>query len=142
LIGIRPLDMTRLHKYRNREACYVLRAILDAAELPAEIVSLDPLPKSPRNVYGIVPAGLTRASNPFAELLDRDPSQVVSWWHRNEPHQQWSVNVLMPDGRGFSPDFVKGIAGRQTEDGALLADPKLNFQRDDEPTKVRAEHRS
>ena len=48
----------------------------------------------------------------------------------------------MPDGRGFYPDFVIGIAGRKTEDNALLADPKLNYQRDDESAKVLAEHRS
>jgi len=87
-----------------------------------------------------MPAGLNTWEKPFAELLDRDSNQVVTWWHRNEPRQPWSVNVLMPDGRGFYPDFVIGIEGRQTEDGALLADPKLNFQRDDEAPKVLAEH--
>ena len=60
------------------------------------------------------------------------------WWHRNVPRQPWSVNVLMPDGRGFYPDFIIGIDGRKTEDRALLADPKLNFQRDDELPKVLA----
>ena len=54
------------------------------------------------------------------------------------PRQPWSVNVLMPDGRGFYPDFIIGIDGRKTEDRALLADPKLNFQRDDELPKVLA----
>jgi hypothetical protein len=52
------------------------------------------------------------------------------------------VNVLMPDGRGFYPDFIIGVSGRKTDDHALLADPKLNYQRDDEATKVLAEHRS
>ena len=46
----------------------------------------------------------------------------------------------MPDGRGFYPDFVIGINGRKTTDHALLADPKLNYQRDDEAVKVLAEH--
>ncbi|MCE9611966.1 MAG: hypothetical protein K8R23_17345 [Chthoniobacter sp.] len=116
--------------------------ILDAAELPAEMCCAEPLPASARNVNGVMPAGLNTWEKPFAELLDRDSNQVVTWWHRNEPRQPWSVNVLMPDGRGFFPDFVIGIQGRKTEDGALLADPKLNFQRDDEAPKVLAEHRS
>ena len=115
--------------------------ILEAAELPSEIVWPEPLPSSPRNVYGVIPAGLNTWERPFADLLDRDTNNVVTWWHRNEPRQPWSVNVLMPDGRGFYPDFVIGIKGRQTEEGALLADPKLNFQRDDEAPKVLAEHR-
>ena len=38
------------------------------------------------------------------------------------------------------PDFIIGIDGRNTEDHALLADPKLNYQRDDEAPKVLAEH--
>lgn len=116
--------------------------ILAAADLPAELHWPEPLSKSPRNVYGVMPAGLNTWERPFAELLDRDPHNLVTWWHRNEPRQPWSVNVLMPDGRGFYPDFVIGIAGRKTEDGALLADPKLNFQRDDEVPKVLAEHRA
>ena len=115
--------------------------ILDAAELPAEIIWPEPLITSTRNVYGVFPAGLNTWEKPFAELLDRDSNNIVTWWHRNEPRQPWSVNVLMPDGRGFYPDFVIGITGRKTEEGALLADPKLNFQRDDEAPKVLAEHR-
>ena len=116
--------------------------ILDAAELPPEIVWPEALPISPRNIYGVIPAGLNTWERPFAELLDRDANNIVMWWHRNEPKQPWSVNVLMPDGRGFYPDFVIGITGRKTEEGALLADPKLNYQRDDEAPKVLAEHRS
>ena len=115
--------------------------ILEAADLPPEITWAEPLPTSPRNVYGVMPAGLNTWEQSFAELLDRDMNKIVKWWHRNEPRQPWSVNVLMPDGRGFYPDFVIGIEGRKTEDGGLLADPKLNFQRDDEAPKVLAEHR-
>jgi superfamily II DNA or RNA helicase len=115
--------------------------ILEAADLPPEITWAEPLPKSPHNVYGVMPAGLNTWEQSFAELLDRDMNKIVKWWHRNEPRQPWSVNVLMPDGRGFYPDFVIGIEGRKTEEGGLLADPKLNFQRDDEAPKVLAEHR-
>lgn len=116
--------------------------ILDAEDLPSEFVWAEPLPTSARNVYGVLPAGMNTWERPFAELLDRDPHKIVKWWHRNEPRLPWSVNALMPDGRGFYPDFVIGIEGRKSEEGALLADPKLNFQRDDEAPKVLAEHRS
>jgi hypothetical protein len=115
--------------------------IQEATDLPPEITWAEPLPVSTRNVYGVMPAGLNTWEQSFAELLDRDMNKIVKWWHRNEPRQPWSVNVLMPDGRGFYPDFVIGIEGRKTEDGGLLADPKLNFQRDDEAPKVFAEHR-
>jgi type III restriction enzyme len=116
--------------------------ILEAAELPSEITALEPLSKSPRNVYGVMPVGLNSWERPFAELLDHDANGIVTWWHRNEPRRPWSVNVLMPDGRGFYPDFVIGIADRKTEDGVLLADPKFYFQSDDEAPKVLAEHKT
>ncbi|SPP66630.1 DEAD/DEAH box helicase [Nitrospira lenta] len=129
--------------YEAQKAAHAQHAVIqDAEELPAEIVSPEPLPVSPRNVYGVMPEGLNSWEKPFAELMDRDANNVVAWWHRNPPLKPWSVNVLMPDGRGFFPDFVIGINGRKTEDNVLLADPKLNFQRDDEAQKVLAEHRS
>lgn len=129
--------------YEAQKAAHSNHAeILEAEELPSDIFWPEPLPKSPRNIYGIMPAGLNTWEKPFAELLDRDANNVVTWWHRNEPRKPWSVNVLMPDGRGFYPDFVIGIEGRKTEEGVLLADPKLSFQRDDEAPKVLAEHRA
>ncbi len=115
--------------------------IRETDDLPAEIVSDEPLAASTRNVYGVIPDGLNTWERPFADLLDRGGNGLVNWWHRNEPHKPWSVNVLMPDGRGFFPDFVIGVEGRKTEEGILLADPKLNYQRDDEASKVLAEHR-
>lgn len=116
--------------------------VLEAEDLAPEITSPTPLAKSPRNIYQVRPEGLNGWEADFADLLDRDSGENVLWWHRNEPRQPWSVNVLMPDGRGFYPDFVIGIAGRKTEDNALLADPKLNFAREDEAPKVLAEHKS
>jgi len=49
-------------------------------------------------------------------------------------------NVPLPDGRGFYPDFVVGIHGRKTEDGALLADPKWGYDRTEEAPKAGAMH--
>lgn len=116
--------------------------VVEAEELAPELITSVPLARSPRNIYQVMPDGLNGWEASFAELLDRDGGGHVLWWHRNEPRQPWSVNVLMPDGRGFYPDFVIGITGRKTEDHALLADPKLNFAREDEAPKVLAEHKT
>lgn len=126
-----------------QKAAIALHAeILEADDLALEISSPVPLAKSPRNIYHVRPEGLNGWEAEFADLLDRDGGGHVLWWHRNLPSQPWSVNVLMPNGRGFYPDFVVGISGRKTEDHALLADPKLNFAREDEAAKVLAEHRT
>jgi hypothetical protein len=114
--------------------------VVTAADLPAEIISGEPLPSSPKNVYGVYPP-LNTWEKPFAELLDRSPKDSILWWHRNEPRKPWSVNVLMPDGRGFFPDFVLGVEGRKTEDKILLVDPKYYFATDNEAPKVLAEHK-
>ena len=61
--------------------------------------------------------------------------------NRTDRLGSWSVNVLLPDGRGFFPDFVVGVEGRKTEDGILLAEPKLNFARAEEVPKTQAAHK-
>lgn len=73
---------------------------------------------------GCFPPDMNAWELAFASMLDRDSNNIVSWWHRNEPRKPWSVNVLMPDGRGFYPDVVIGGEGRSSEDGNLQADPK------------------
>lgn len=113
-----------------------------AEKLPLEIVSDTPLERSPRNLYSVMPAGLNGWEREFAELLDHDPHKLVNWWHRNPPDKPWSVNVLMPNGKGFYPDFVVGIEGRKTEDGALLADPKERFEVSKEAPKALATHQA
>jgi hypothetical protein len=114
--------------------------IQEAEALPAEIASLEPLQRSPRNIYEVMPPGLNGWEKDFAQMLDHDPHKLVNWWHRNPADKPWSVNVLMPSGKGFYPDFVIGIEGRKTEDGALLADPKERFETSQEAPKVLAEH--
>jgi len=116
--------------------------IQTAEALPAEIASPEPLQRSPRNIYEVMPPGLNGWEREFAQLLDHDPHRLVNWWHRNPPDKPWSVNVLMTNGRGFYPDFVIGIEGRKTEDGALLADPKERFETSQEAPKVLAEHQT
>jgi superfamily II DNA or RNA helicase len=116
--------------------------ISDTDPLPEELLSDEPLPTSARNIYGVYPAGLNAWEKSFAELLDSDPTDTVLWWHRNEVRTDSSVNVLMPDGRGFYPDFIIGVRGRPTEDNVLLADTKLNFAAESEAPKVLANHKT
>lgn len=99
-----------------------------------------PLVTSRLNVYRAVPPGLNSWETAFAGLLDADAAGVVRWWHRNLPHKAWSVQAVLSDGRGFFPDFVIGIEGRNREDGALLADPKFAFELTQEQPKTHAEH--
>ncbi len=126
----------------QKEALATTAELLEAEEVPAELICDGPLPTSPRNIYGVLPAELNSWERNFADLLDHDANDLVHWWHRNLPRKPWSVNVLLPDGRGFFPDFIVGIEGRRTEDSALLAEPKFAFERTDEAPKVQAEHRA
>ena len=115
--------------------------VLDTdAELPATIESDAPLATSRLNVYGVFPSDLNTWEREFADLLDRDQGQVVSWWHRNLPHKDWSVQVMLPDGAGFYPDFVIGVDARKRWDGTLLADPKFYFELSAELPKVQCTH--
>jgi hypothetical protein len=56
--------------------------------------------------------------------------------------QAQSRSAVAQAGRGFYPDFIIGIEGRKTEDGALLADPKERFETSKEAPKVLAEHQT
>jgi hypothetical protein len=64
----------------------------------------------------------------------------VRWWHRNPPHKPWSVQVVLDNGKGFFPDFVIGIEGRNCEDQGLLADPKFAFEITQELPKTYSVH--
>ncbi|MFT3990293.1 MAG: DEAD/DEAH box helicase family protein [Luteolibacter sp.] len=136
ILATRP----ELLRKAQKEAIARHAEIIETEELLPEITSDTPLAQSPRNIYQVRPGDLNGWESDFADLLDRDSGGHVLWWHRNEPRKPSSVNVLMPDGRGFYPDFIIGIDGRKTEEHVLLADPKLNFAREDEAPKVLAEH--
>ena len=116
--------------------------LADADEIPPELESAEALPHSPRNVYGVLPADLNSWERGFVQVLEHDANAVVQWWHRNLPGKDWSVNVMLPDGRGFYPDFIVGIEGRKTEDSVLLAEPKLSFERSEEIPKTHADHKA
>lgn len=109
-------------------------------EIPPVLASEIPLPTSRLNVYRALPPGLNSWERDFAALLDADAAGLVHWWHRNPPRQPWSVQVVLPNGHGFFPDFIVGIHGRKKELGALLADPKFHFEITAELPKTHAEH--
>lgn len=124
---------------RALQGCSTLE---QAGELPKEISSDEPLPRSRHNVYGVIPEDLNSWERAFANSLDGDQHGIVLWWHRNLPRQQWSVNVLLPNGAGFYPDFIIGVTSRKTDQNALLLDPKLDFDTYREAPKSDANHRA
>lgn len=111
-----------------------------AGELPPSIESETALDTSSRNVYGVYPNNLNTWERPFAEHLDADDTNTVLWWHRNPPHKDWSINVLLESGRGFFPDFIVGISQRPSEERGLLADTKYAYETTKELPKLLAEH--
>ncbi len=128
--------------HEAQKAALAAHFIVEPAEepLPVELASETPLPTSRLNIYRAVPSDLNGWERDFAQLLDCDSLGVVRWWHRNLPHKPWSVQVVLPDGRGFFPDFIVGIDGRKTEEGALLTDPKYGFETTAELPKAHAVH--
>jgi hypothetical protein len=114
--------------------------ILQAAPLPTSLSSLTPLESSRLNIYGAYPSHMNTWERGFAEFLDADDSQIVQWWHRNEPRKPWSINVLLETGEGFFPDFILGIKARPTEEGGLLADTKYAYETARELPKLLADH--
>lgn len=124
----------------QRAAVAALAEVRETAELPGEVTSDTALLSSARNAYGIQPEGLNTWERAFIELLDGDRTERVRWWHRNPVDRPWSVNVLLPNGRGFYPDFVVSLEGRPTEDGVLLADPKWGYDRESEAPKASVVH--
>lgn len=138
------LDELLFHRPALLRAAYkralAAKAVIFAVEeLPLTIESEKVLQTAKRNVYGCYPA-MGTWERAFAEHLDADDTGTVLWWHRNEPHKPWSINVLMENGQGFFPDFIIGIRKRPTEDNGLLADPKEAYSRTKEIPKLAAEH--
>lgn len=118
------------------------KAVLVAAEdLPSTIESESPLTGSRLNVYTVYPE-MNHWEIQFAEFLDRDDTDSVLWWHRNEPKKPWSINVLMENGQNFYPDFIIGIRDRVRDDNGLLVDTKEAYQRTSEIPKLLAQHRA
>jgi superfamily II DNA or RNA helicase len=111
-------------------------------ELPGEIRCEAPLEPSLKNLYGIMPPGLNRWERSFAQLLDHDLRGVVRWWHRNEPFQDWAVQVIRPDGYRYFPDFIVSVAERRRADGIALVETKAQIEDSEAEQKVNSEHRA
>lgn len=100
----------------------------------AEVVDTAPLPESVSwpsgcttallGAYGVYPPDMNNDETAFAQLLDADMSGVVEWWHRNEPRKPHSVGLVMPDGKGYFPDFMVKVRGRSKGEGILLIEVK------------------
>ena len=112
----------------------------DAEPIPNQLNSDVPLTSSVHNVYGCVPPGLGSWEKQFVHYLDEDDTGTVLWWHRNLDRKDWSVRVMLANGKGFYPDFIIGINHRPKADHALLADPKERWEQSEQVPKVSAEH--
>jgi hypothetical protein len=132
----------RLLRDAEKAARAATTEVHEADELPDALEADGPLPVSAKNVYRVIPEEMNSWERSFAGLLDGDPNNQVRWWHRNLPHKPWSVNLLLPEGDNFFPDFVIGVEGRRKGEGVLLADPKFGFERSEEQPKVLAAHRT
>jgi len=137
LIAARPALLNDAYK----RAVAKVPAVGDAEALPETLESDVPLDTSRLNVYRVLPAtDFNTWERQFGQYLDDDETDTVLWWHRNQPHKPWSINVLMDNGRGFFPDFIVGIRGRQSLDGGMLADTKYAWETAPEFPKLLAEH--
>ena len=125
----------------RRKALAKGAAFIPAMELPETLSSDAPLPISVKNVYGRLPPGMNSWEREFAEWLDKDSSGRLLWWHRNPPNKNYSVRVLLENGRGFFPDFILGVNERPTVDHGLLADTKYAFETRKELPKMLADHK-
>jgi len=76
----------------------------------------------------------------FADFIESDMSGKLLWWHRNLPHKDWSVRLLLTNGKGFFPDFIIGVKDRPKPNGALLVDTKYAFDTAREAPKILADH--
>lgn len=92
-------------------------------ELPALLTSSYSLPRSIRNAYGVLPAGLNNDERAIAQMLD--DSELVLWWHRNPSQTAHSLALYRwDDGAAFYPDFVVACCGRGSQDQIALLEPK------------------
>jgi hypothetical protein len=117
-----------------------------------ELVDTEPLPEivtwptgcttARLGLYGVFPPDLNSHELGFAEQLDGDTSETVEWWHRNEPSKRHSVGLVMPDGKGYFPDFIVKVKGRSKGGGVLLVEVKGEFlmNSSNTPDKAQASH--
>ncbi len=130
-----------LLKEAQRKAIGQHAKVEPAADLPEALEFDRTMTQSARNIYGIYPPGMNPWEESFAQDLDKAPGDIIQWWHRNEVRKPYSLNLLLPSGRNFYPDFVIKVHNRAKE-GILLADPKDRWEQEQEHDKILAEHPS
>ncbi len=126
----RALDLFALH---HPEA---LSDALRVAQAQAVVLEpADPIPPlvvadevevdlARQGAYAVFPPNMNRNERRFAELLDADDSGKVLWWLRLQENAKWAVNLVLPNGRRFFPDFAVGVRGRRTRDQIALVETK------------------
>jgi hypothetical protein len=135
----------RLHDAMRRAMSKYIR-VEQAEPLPSQVVDADGLFAARKAAYGVFPSRLNGPERRFAEAIDELPE--VKWWLRNPDHPLigWSVRIVLPNGRGFYPDFVIGVAGRKAPDGVRLVEVKDDgttgrLHADVNQMKIRTPHR-
>lgn len=137
ILALRPVQLKRAIS----EATAIHTKTEEAAPIPLNIISKEPLDPSRLNLYGTYPADLNTWERPFAEYLD-NTLDIVLWWHRNQPHKPWAVCMPLPGQPKFYPDFIVGIKGRSQGKGILLMETKrdINDQAGNAKIKAQAKH--
>jgi superfamily II DNA or RNA helicase len=134
------------HKNLLREALRTCSAqhkeLVDTVPLPETVTWPTGCTTARLGVYGVFPSDLNNHELAFAQLLDGDMSETVEWWHRNEPSKLHSVGLVMPDGKGYFPDFMVKVKGRSKGGGILMIEVKGEFLMNsgNTPDKAQASH--
>jgi type III restriction enzyme len=100
------------------------KSVPAARPLPVAMEWPEGLPLAPRNLYGVMPPGLSPSERAVADLLESEAYENVLWWHRNRSQDPTSAYLRIPgmDDR-FFPDFVVAVRGRPTQGHILLIEP-------------------
>jgi len=134
------------HKHLLRDALRTCSAqhkeLVDTMPLPEFVTWPTGCTTARLGVYGVFPSDLNSHELAFAQLLDGDMSETVGWWHRNEPSKLHSVGLVMPDGKGYYPDFVVKVKGKSKGGGILLIEVKGEYLMNsgNTPDKAQASH--
>jgi len=115
---------------------------VDTAPLPETVTWPSGCMNARLGAYEVFPPDLNKDELAFTQLLDADMSETVEWWHRNEPSKRHSVGLVMPDGRGYFPDFMVKVNGRSKGGGILMIEVKGEFllNSGNTPDKALASH--
>ncbi|MDC7694252.1 hypothetical protein PQU94_08160 [Asticcacaulis sp. DXS10W] len=99
-----------------------------------------------KGAYGAFLGRFNRPELAFAKMLENDDTGRIKWWLRNPENEKWATRLILPTGKRFFPDFVVGVAGRNTPDNIALVEIKDDgdtgrLQSDSNAIKIRSVHR-